>query len=631
MRSLSSDDDYEEKAARNEHSLPVGVRACVRACVPRLRASIAAAATAMAVAAPPTSVLAAAIAVLLAAVAFGAQQWQRRRRRRRCSSYCSCSYPATHARAESDAAVAASNKYSFRCSSCAGFARPPPPPPPLLSGPIPFVRAGWRFATQPSPQRFIERARATHGDVFTVEMGARRMTYVFAADGVRHFFHASASAVNFVRAVEPFTHKIFGLAPHEFAAVLHPLLSTLRGELSGERLAVRMRVFRRALEREIDRVEASWRCGDAADDDDNGGASADGDGDGGDDGDDGGRGGHRVRRLFDVCARVMFRASLCTVFGERFACRLNGHDGGGGARLDALYHTFQQFDDWFELAASPVPLLFLPRFRAARRALFRAMRDGRALIDPDTPLARLLAMIDERLHTSVMLTLLWASASNTTWSAGWLVAYMAASGRMEGVANRAGDAAHGAIERERHTADDARAADSTVWDCVLETLRLVSSGMAVRLVTRPLRVDVGGDGGGGGGAYTVPAGDYLCISPYLLHRTGVEDGAAFRPERYADVHDKSSVFCGKQRALQTFGGGVYRCPGQLFALHELVAFGEAMQRRYRVTLGDGDGGAEATSAMPPPCDEYRLVGVKRPVRDIPAVLRARRVASRTGC
>ncbi|KAK4537004.1 hypothetical protein CDCA_CDCA10G3029 [Cyanidium caldarium] len=448
---------------------------------------------------------------------------------------------------------------------CLYFARLAPHPrrPPCISGWIPFVRAGWRFSTRPSPQGFIQQAHRTHGDVFTVEMFGRRMTYVFSAEGVDKFFHASASTVNFVRAVEPFTYGIFGLHPRQFAGVLHPLLKLLREDLTAgpdasggpselaesTGLAPRISRFRVALDDELQQLRKAQAVA--------------------------GQSTWHVDGLFAVCGRLMFRASLRALFGEAFATHCN--------RDDHLYRTFCTFDEWFEMAAASIPQWLLPRFGAARRELLRCMRRGRLLLDDTAPMARLLAQLnaDESLQVSVMLTMLWASSSNTMQSAGWLVAHIAAA------------------REEPHTADEAY-----VWNAVVETLRLISSGMAVRLLLRPLSV----------GEWTLPAGDYLCISPWLNHRRGDVDAQRFRASRFQGAADKTAIFRGRQRALQTFGGGAYRCPGQVFALHELVTFAQMFFEQFcRVRL-------LSVNSQVPPCDDWRLVGVKRPLHDVAAEL-----------
>ena len=66
-----------------------------------------------------------------------------------------------------------------------------------------------------------------------------------------------------------------------------------------------------------------------------------------------------------VVKRLMFAAALDTLFGPHFG-QLHG--------AAALQRAFHNFDDGFELAASPVPHALQLRFTRARRALLEAFR-----------------------------------------------------------------------------------------------------------------------------------------------------------------------------------------------------------------------------------------------------------------
>jgi hypothetical protein len=398
----------------------------------------------------------------------------------------------------------------------------------------------------------LANARKKLGDIFTVEMFGRRLTFVFSTQGLDQFFHSAPSKVSFIRAVEPFTAGIFGLPPARFAKILHELLGQLRAELhfvdnSKAGLAGHLSAFERALGAVLhERLSSHANAGVL-----------------------------QVADLFDFCGRVVFAASLSTLFGHSCASVLNEDD--------RLYETFRTFDQSFELASLPLPQWFLPSFIRARRRLLRDMERACSMIEPTTPAGKLIERLESntKLRASVLMTLLWASSANTLPSAGWLIAL--------DMPNRDGKRS---------------LADHEAWGLVVETLRLTSSGIAVRSVLEPLTID----------GFQVPAGDYLCISPWLVHRDDARGGVNFEPQRFRELSDKKALFRGRGRTLYTFGGGMYRCPGQEFALHELVCF---IQTFYElVGCVEIDYRGNLLSLM----DPTRLVGIKRPLRTLPARL-----------
>ena len=62
---------------------------------------------------------------------------------------------------------------------------------------------------------------------------------------------------------------------------------------------------------------------------------------------------------------LMFEAAVATIFGDPF---LKRH---GWETLEASFHTFESM---FELAASPMPHIFMPGFRKCRAHLLAAFR-----------------------------------------------------------------------------------------------------------------------------------------------------------------------------------------------------------------------------------------------------------------
>lgn len=93
----------------------------------------------------------------------------------------------------------------------------------------------------------------------------------------------------------------------------------------------------------------------------------------------------------------MFGGAVSTIFGEEFVKRV----GEGTLRAH-----FQTFESGFELAASPLPLLFQPAFCRARGALLAALRHlphlFRSLLSPPSlpPCVPLFDSLSDSLRNS---------------------------------------------------------------------------------------------------------------------------------------------------------------------------------------------------------------------------------------
>lgn len=107
--------------------------------------------------------------------------------------------------------------------------------PPLIKGYFPFLGAGPQILL--NPRRYISRARAQHGDIFTVYAFGLRITFVSdPVDGVPGVFRAKSKQMSFRAGLRLVYTKVLGFSPeradnHElnrehFAMIPPYLLST---------------------------------------------------------------------------------------------------------------------------------------------------------------------------------------------------------------------------------------------------------------------------------------------------------------------------------------------------------------------------------------------------------------------
>jgi cholesterol 7alpha-monooxygenase len=264
----------------------------------------------------------------------------------------------------------------------------------------------------------LSACRARHGDVFTLFVAGRRMTFVLDPHAIPAVLQQQD--LTFTELAFELSARIFGHPPVWSEAVPEVLRSTkeqLKGEALGELLS-------RARER-IDALISPT-------------------------GDD-------VHQLRDVIERVLFVAGADTLFGEGFS-------------TPQVVADFVRFDRAFPLLAAGVPASLLPGVRPARERL--AMRLGAYGASGSALHRARSTLLGSRWSTIEVgrgeLSLLWAALANTLPATFWTVAHL--------LADRA---AYDAVTREIRAAG---ADGPLLQSAVSEVLRLTSSSLVVRRV-----------------------------------------------------------------------------------------------------------------------------------------------------
>jgi cytochrome P450 len=402
--------------------------------------------------------------------------------------------------------------------------RAPLPPGPRM--PRLMQTVGWLSR----PYQFVERARARHGDVFTMKIG--RDTFVVLSDpqdikqvftGDPAIFHAGAANVILL----PFLgHKSVLLLDGASHLGQRKLLLP---PFHGERMRRHVGLMQGIAEREV----ASWPLNEP----------------------------FAVHpRMQDLTLEVIMRI----VFGVDE----------GDPRLATLRRHLRAFLDSTVDPAELRKLLLYGPERADRRRIFAAVLDPvdaviadvitdhrrrDDLADRDDVLSMLLlarhedgAAMDPTELRDELVTLLVAGHETTATALAW------------------------ALERlTRHPAalerltEETRAGDEEYLDAVIrETLRLRPVLPFVgRKLTQPQTI----------GGWDLPAGARVAPSIHLVHRRPdlYPDPAAFRPERWLGVRPNPYTYL-------PFGGGVRRCLGASFAETEMRAVLGAIVARVRL-------------------------------------------------
>jgi cytochrome P450 len=412
-----------------------------------------------------------------------------------------------------------------------------PGEPPLITGALPFVGVALEFGRD--AMALLARCRATHGDVFTLYVGGRRMT--FFADPLSYPEVLKAKQLSFTPISDEVMLAGFGFAGMRELACVEQLEHASRSFLKGQHLSPlseRMDQRLRALLVEI--------------------------------GDDQWRDVSLYRLVWDL----MFAAGTDAVFGA-------------GLADAAAAKAFEDFDRQFPLMLAGMPAFMVASGIAGRTKLNALLANpGRDPSDWLNHRNELLADLDQRglLQTTV----LWAAHANTIPAAFWTLAQLlrdrealaAVQAELDAIAGRPdGEGMPPPLPIE--TLDRLRKLDSAVS----EALRLSSGSLTVREVSETFTLETRS------GAFELRAGDRVCLAPYLHHH----DPEIFEePDRYRfdRFYSETGVVQFHRRgervgfALMPFGAGRSMCPGRFFAIAEIKLLVALMLSRFELELGD---------------------------------------------
>ncbi|XP_014876307.1 25-hydroxycholesterol 7-alpha-hydroxylase isoform X1 [Poecilia latipinna] len=461
-----------------------------------------------------------------------------------------------------------------------------PGEPPLVKGWIPFIGKALDFGKD--AHKFLEEHRRKHGDVFTVQIAGKFMTFIMdpllypsiIKQGRQLDFH------EFTDKVAPLT---FGYPPvlgttfpglweqikRSFQLLqgdhLAPLTESMMGNL--------MLVFRQ------DHLNGAgdWRRG----------------------------------SLYEFCCSVMFEATFLTIYGRP----VTGIRHGG---MDRLRDDFHKFDNMFPFLIAQIPIWLLGRTLAIRQKLIsyflpqhmsqwtntsQFIRRRAELFEQQDKLKD----VDKAAHH---FAILWASVGNTLpatfWAAYFLVSQVEALKvvrqeivdvlRDSGVDfSTSSDVMLSKEQLDKliflgtfqftfrsvvKRVDNGPSPSSE--SAISESLRLSSASMNIRVAQEDfsLRLDSNRSVG-------VRKGDVIALYPQSLHLDPevYEDPQTFRFDRFVqDGREKTDFSKDGQKLryyLMPFGSGSSMCPGRYFAINEIKQFVCLLLLYFDLQLEDG--------------------------------------------
>ncbi|XP_037132549.1 cytochrome P450 7B1 isoform X1 [Syngnathus acus] len=486
--------------------------------------------------------------------------------------------------------------------------------PPLIDGWIPFLGKALEF--RKDAHKFLEEQRKNFGDVFTIHMAGRYMTFIMdplmypavIKEGRRLDFHefsgrAAPAAFGYPRITE-------GTFPG-LAEQIERAYGLLRGEqltaLTQSMMGNLMTLFRQ------DHLKpgATWR----------------------------------ERGLYDFCLDVMLEATFLTLYGRPAQGSRHTH----AAQLKT---HFVHFDEAFPLLIAQVPAWLLGRARAARRKLTDYLAapgmsdwaDASLFIRRRAQLLEGHPVMGDADKAAHHLAMLWASVANTAPAAFWATYHLlrhpealrAVRQEILEVLERSGrgfsddmDLALAAeqldhmilLGRKPAAAVASHARLTCRWSSestVHESLRMSSASINIRVAQEDLNLRLDAER-----VVAVRRGDIVALYPRSVHMdAGIyEQPQAFRFDRFAHQTEFFKDGQKLRHYLMPFGSGASICPGRFFAVNEIKQVVCLLLLYFDLRL-------EAGQPDPRPDGSRAGLGIPRPDQDVRFQYRLRSAVAR---
>ncbi|XP_038246249.1 cytochrome P450 7A1 isoform X2 [Dermochelys coriacea] len=333
--------------------------------------------------------------------------------------------------------------------------------------------------------------------------------------------------------------------------------------------------------------------------------------------------------LYAFCCRVMFESGFLTLFGTEFNStqdkNLSQRETQRALILNAL-ENFKEFDKIFPVLVAGMPIHVFKSAHNAREKLAEALLHENLrkrsniseLITLRMFLNDTLSTFDDKEKAKTHLAVLWASQANTIPATFWSLFYLirspeAMKAAIEEVQKTLGNAGEKinldgkCISLNRKQLDNMPVLDSIIK----EAMRLSSASMTVRVAKEDFTLHLDND------SYNIRKDDIVALYPQLLHFDPeiYANPLTFKYDRYLDENrEEKTIFYRNGHKLKyyymPFGSGTAKCPGRLFAVHEIKQFLTLVLSYFEIELLD--------SNVPcPSLDQSRAgLGILQPTNDI---------------
>ncbi|XP_072508428.1 5-beta-cholestane-3-alpha,7-alpha-diol 12-alpha-hydroxylase-like [Notamacropus eugenii] len=442
--------------------------------------------------------------------------------------------------------------------------------PPLDKGPIPWLGHAMDFHKDVAS--FLKRMQERHGDIFTVQLAGRYITYVtdlFSFDAIlkEHRLDFSEFASDLVFKIFDFRRPKNHRKMMKKNSLKHLMSTGLVGLTQA--MMDSLKVVMLEPDADLRPGPQEWKQ-------------------------DG---------LFQYCYNIVFRAGYLALFGNS---PINGKGGHAQDLLQSqkVFEEFRKFDILFPRIFHSVPLSKEKQEIRRLKHFFWDILSARQMLEKDNVSKWILSTqqiladmgVSEIEQTKYNLTLLWASQSNTGVVSFWALLFLLKNPKALKAVREETERVLSDMGQEMRpggvpiTVEYSMLQQTPMLDSVMEeTLRMVMVHFLNRFVTEDMILKMYD-----GREYALRKGDIVSIFPYLFLHMDPEiypDPTTFRYDRFMNPDGSRKVAFYKQgRRIKSpmlpWGAGPSICPGRFFALNEMKLFVFLMVAQYDIELVD---------------------------------------------
>ncbi|XP_071410581.1 cytochrome P450 7A1 isoform X2 [Pithys albifrons albifrons] len=305
------------------------------------------------------------------------------------------------------------------------------------------------------------------------------------------------------------------------------------------------------------------------------------------------------------------------------------------ARILNALENFKEFDKIFPALVAGLPIHLFKSAHSAREKLGEALlhknllkRDNLSeLVTLRMFLNDTLSTFDDMEKAKTHVAVLWASQANTIPATFWTLFYLLKSpeamrAAIKEVQNILESAEEDISLYGKHISLNRKQLDNMpILDSIIkEAMRLSSASMTFRVAKEDFTLHLEDD------FYNIRKDDIVALYPQLLHFDPeiYADPLTFKYDRFLNENgEEKTDFYRNGRKLKyyymPFGTGIAKCPGRLFAVHEIKQFLTLMLSYFEIELVDNN-------VKCPSLDQSRAgLGILQPSNDIDFRYRLKRL------